>query len=369
MNRLILVGNGFDLAHGMKTSYKDFISWYITRAIKNAGNKEGYNDELLQITRDFRSTFPNGITLTDYIQHYHKIGLDKITENYVQLPPGTSFNNPYRVAIKSKLLQELFSKCKDNSWVDIENEFYEQLKLILNDNKYQHEQRRPTYLTELNNSLSLIIELLEKYLEEIVDTYQTINYHSILKSPVFVKDLVKPSFKIDIQPQRNLVLNFNYTSTIENYLKYLKPLDFKLNHIHGKIGDESNPIIFGFGDELDKDYEKMELEKTKGFLNYIKSFWYFRSSNYHNLIRFIEDDEYQVFVLGHSLGLSDRTMLSMIFEHTNCKSIKIFYHEHSKGNNYVELTQEISKHFKNKLEMRRKIVPFDKSEPMPQAKS
>ena len=25
MNRLILVGNGFDLAHGLKTSYKDFI--------------------------------------------------------------------------------------------------------------------------------------------------------------------------------------------------------------------------------------------------------------------------------------------------------------------------------------------------------
>ena len=28
MNRLIIVGNGFDLAHGVKTSYKDFIEWY-----------------------------------------------------------------------------------------------------------------------------------------------------------------------------------------------------------------------------------------------------------------------------------------------------------------------------------------------------
>jgi hypothetical protein len=25
MNRIILIGNGFDLAHGMKTSYRDFI--------------------------------------------------------------------------------------------------------------------------------------------------------------------------------------------------------------------------------------------------------------------------------------------------------------------------------------------------------
>ena len=28
MNRLVLIGNGFDLAHGLKTSYKSFIFWY-----------------------------------------------------------------------------------------------------------------------------------------------------------------------------------------------------------------------------------------------------------------------------------------------------------------------------------------------------
>ena len=28
MNRLILIGNGFDLALGLKTSYADFIDWF-----------------------------------------------------------------------------------------------------------------------------------------------------------------------------------------------------------------------------------------------------------------------------------------------------------------------------------------------------
>ena len=28
MNRLVLIGNGFDLAHGLKTSYGHFIDWY-----------------------------------------------------------------------------------------------------------------------------------------------------------------------------------------------------------------------------------------------------------------------------------------------------------------------------------------------------
>ena len=28
MNRLVLIGNGFDLAHNQPTSYRDFINWY-----------------------------------------------------------------------------------------------------------------------------------------------------------------------------------------------------------------------------------------------------------------------------------------------------------------------------------------------------
>lgn len=28
MNRLVLIGNGFDLAHGLKTKYEHFIDWY-----------------------------------------------------------------------------------------------------------------------------------------------------------------------------------------------------------------------------------------------------------------------------------------------------------------------------------------------------
>jgi hypothetical protein len=27
VNRIILIGNGFDLAHELKTSYRDFIAW------------------------------------------------------------------------------------------------------------------------------------------------------------------------------------------------------------------------------------------------------------------------------------------------------------------------------------------------------
>lgn len=56
MNRLILLGNGFDLAHGMKTSYNDFILWYIKSAFQSALEKNDYADELMNIRINSRNS-------------------------------------------------------------------------------------------------------------------------------------------------------------------------------------------------------------------------------------------------------------------------------------------------------------------------
>ena len=135
-------------------------------------------------------------------------------------------------------------------------------------------------------------------------------------------------------------------------------------HVHGKLEDINNPIIFGYGDEMDPYYEKIELLKENEFLNNFKSFGYFKTSNYQDFIRFIDSDAFTVKILGHSCGLSDRILLNTVFEHKNCKSIKIFYYQKDQAeNDYFEKTQEISRHFKasGKGDMRRKIVPFSKS--------
>lgn len=36
MNRIILIGNGFDLAHGLKNSYADFILWCCENRIQKS---------------------------------------------------------------------------------------------------------------------------------------------------------------------------------------------------------------------------------------------------------------------------------------------------------------------------------------------
>jgi hypothetical protein len=183
--------------------------------------------------------------------------------------------------------------------------------------------------------------------------------------------VLRHSLTEDAFPQQVHILNFNYTPTAEQYQlgknMQVHQNSVRINHIHGEIGNPKNPIIFGFGDELDNDYHLIENDTAKGFFNYIKSFWYFKTSNYHDLIRFLDADEFQVYILGHSCGLSDRTMLNMIFEHEQCKSVRIFYYERKDGaNNFIALAEEIARHFKNKVIMRKKIVSFDRSSPMPQ---
>ncbi len=47
MNRIIIIGNGFDLAHGLKTSFYDFLSDYLTKVFNEILMKGTYCDKLI----------------------------------------------------------------------------------------------------------------------------------------------------------------------------------------------------------------------------------------------------------------------------------------------------------------------------------
>ena len=365
MNRLILIGNGFDLAHGLKTSYKDFIHAYLRKAFEEAYTNHSYKDDFITINRNPKYIDISG-GVSEYLDFYFEKGLKQLINNQPVVDEnGQGYNPLFSVHIHSDFFKRIVTNCINANWVDIENEFYEDLKQII----YEGDDiRKNAQLKSLNESLGFIISSLNDYLETIGTKKHIDSYDIIFQSSIKASEIVERFVGTEMRVSKTLLLNFNYTSTIENYYSNENNPAHEINYIHGKLKSQDNPTIFGFGDELDEHYLKMELEKAKGFFKYIKSFWYFKTSNYYNLIRFIDSMPFQVFILGHSCGLSDRTMLNMIFEHENCKSIKIYYHGDKDNNSYAALTEEISRHFKNKAQMRRKIVSFDKSEPMPQVK-
>lgn len=152
-----------------------------------------------------------------------------------------------------------------------------------------------------------------------------------------------------------MLLNFNYTKTPEQYVT--DPSKVIVNYIHGKL-DNPESVIFGYGDELDEDYKKLQKLNENECLRHIKSIRYLESDNYRRILEFIESAPFQIIIMGHSCGNSDRTLLNTLFEHKNCISIKpYFYIINEKGeNNYFDIVQNISRNFTDMKLMRDRVV-------------
>lgn len=97
------------------------------------------------------------------------------------------------------------------------------------------------------------------------------------------------------------VLTFNYTTTEK---LYEKSNDFNITHIHGELNNVHNPLIFGYGNELDDSYSAIEKLQDNKFLDNMKSINYSKTNNYKNILSVIESGLFQVYVFGHSCGNS-----------------------------------------------------------------
>lgn len=412
MNRIILIGNGFDLAHGMPTSYKDFIEDYWGNIIdKVHDSRKVYEDECVYFSTDIQ-------TLAHLVSKNTEHSIQDIQKQI------SSFKNSlYGVKAKikfnmlNKFLENISKLSSINNWVDIENEYYKFLSNFINPHA--------DYLckiSQLNSDFSKIKELLESYLLMVVEnsnihknsnieaiinsefelrdftetgfdeiikaeydkiqnlgkedwdklgisplTMKEINLYNNLDWDKFKKQLSRPSVAknhFNLSPNNTLFLNFNYTTTEKLYLNY-NTGNQDVIHIHGELGNSKNPIIFGYGDELGKEYFEIENLNDNSYLENIKSIKYLDTDNYKKTLNFIESDKYQIFVLGHSCGNSDRTLLNTLFEHDNCVSIKVFYHKKDDGtDNYSDVIRNISRNFNSKSSMRNKVVNKMYCEPL-----
>lgn len=428
MNRIILIGNGFDLAHGLKTSYADFIKNHWDNWVKLVVkcNKNSITDGLATFTiRDKKHRWADVASEITQNQTTYEI-LEFIKGNDVAYEiKYTPFFEIINRAIESK------------KWVDVEYEYYRMLKQIVNDKtgkpystpieldkefeaiktklieylsgiqkaeiipalvkncirtaiyeliqiedislngKGLFEDSIENRLSEIQDTKGTCIKGLlrkygisylenksdiELYLKKITDPdslspdWEDIYYDSEKHKHNIAKNNVPDYFLL---PDQILFLNFNYTSTADLYIP--KGSEFKINHIHGELNNEDNPIIFGYGDELDEDYKKISNLNDNNYLSNIKSIRYLETDNYRKLLSFIDSAPFQIYIMGHSCGNSDRTLLNTLFEHKNCVSIKPFYYEKfdedgNRSDNYIEIIQNISRNFNDMRLMRDRVV-------------
>ncbi|CAM3940124.1 AbiH family protein [Flavobacterium weaverense] len=404
MNRLIIIGNGFDLAHGLPTSYKDFIDDY-WKNIKSSS----YEDEFISFqnfAKDFKfDEISNLVGLSKLIiENDGKIKFESAEiyrEHGNNLTTG-KYPREDILVYKNDFFKLINQKNVEN-WVDIENEYFILLKKIIKSEHLKNYVSKEFLINEqkiqtekLNKEFEQVKILLEKYLNDRVLNVFDLQMSSFsrtessklqkLITPIGVssnkvdllqefhekdhkeiEDQLKESKELGKNNSRVHILNFNYSRTPIRYTNNTAN-GIEVNFIHGVVGDkDENKINFGFGDEMDEDYKLIENINDNEYLRNFKSFLYLQNSNYKSLLDFIENDKFQIYIMGHSCGLSDRTLLNTVFENDNCRSIKVFYHKRQDGtDNYTELIQNISRHFNKKKLMREKIVNKTLCQPLPQ---
>lgn len=469
INRLIIIGNGFDLAHGMKTKYKDFVNGYLRQRIESCFEKDNTEDSKdlvkiegesknLSVYKEYlnlkallvKSKTTNGLDqdekmllmilykkLPRQFQEKHPTINDKIIwryvpdivkdckDNEIHLTQGIiqliEKQKVYPVSY-TPFFKKVYDEIENKNWVDIECAYYEYLcglmkKLDLSDEE-DTKKEVSKEIDELNEEMKCITRKLVEYLRKQNEEYKKINEFKTIYE--FIRPLkrqeiavnaekywkefvvqrennttyqdqtkyfqdtkkfyVEPKYQSDdgtdvykLFPGKVFLLNFNYTTYIEPRFRDTLPnlqvgsfdKDRLVCHIHGDLNDE-NSIIFGYGDDSDEMYKKLLDKNNNRFLENDKTVKYLGSARYRNFFGFIESAPFQVCIMGHSCGISDRTLLSTIFQHENCVSIKPYFYKNGDNNDYYEIIKNISRCFDDKKLMRDRVVNKDYCEPLPQ---
>ena len=83
---------------------------------------------------------------------------------------------------------------------------------------------------------------------------------------------------------------------------------------------------------------------------------YLESDSYRKVLEFVESDTFQIIIMGHSCGISDRTLLNTLFEHKNCISIKPYFYQKDDIDNHLDIIMNISRNFTDMKLMRDRVV-------------
>ncbi len=342
-DQLFIIGNGFDLAHGLKSSFSHFLADYTEKIVSTIRLKDRFDDENIIITPG------------RYGQRFalKSTNLKDLKEELLQ---------DYSMIINDPILSEIINK-KDTNWSDFEYTFYELLRKYVNGDVLNR-------INSLNSSLDRFSKSFQDYLVNESEKSELKPIHGFQK--LFAN-----------APEKSLILDFNYTNLISKHYTEAKnliyiPIHGELNYSNTdkKLNENPNPIVLGYGDDYHEDYLKWLSKNDKSILKHLKSYAYYRTPHYKSLLMWINGAhnqihrqinfpyEFDVRIIGHSCGLSDRTLLREIFQDEKCKDIYIYYHDSM--DNFTDITYNISRHFEKSVDAREKIINFNSEYKCPQ---
>lgn len=365
---ILLIGNGFDLAHHLPTTYKDFLNFLERIHPKNAVHHKQLNNSIEELINNannkavlerMRNLYINNLWYHYFLQR------NNISPNWCDFENEIEYiTNELQVAKKflSKKRREASGRLPFT-----EKPF---LKIAISAFYFDVWQRKKDTLTfhmpysELNempqtafltygtnytdNDLAYKIQnkssgtiAFEHLLNFIIKQLNEFTKCFELYLTIFVKKLNIPKIKFidDILKTPNInIISFNYTNTIS---KYITISDNNISFIHGKATDnEHNNLVLGI-DEKENQTDPQFMRFKKYFQRYEKGcdnkyYKWIKETNYQHSV--FNPPTHTLLIIGHSLTLSDREILYKLITINEMKT-SIYYHsEESK----IELMQNLA---------------------------
>ncbi|MGL5271021.1 MAG: AbiH family protein [Selenomonadaceae bacterium] len=344
---ILVIGNGFDLAHDLPTTYEDFLCFlevlvYIIdlggasrRRYKGTLEMSDIKDEQLKESLSvffgderrkhhiFENLFCN-ICENDSEDGFcakasHCEWLHKAPEN--------------DVLVKNKWIDYLLliykeKKFRGEHWIDVEFEIQKVMKFIdeMETVNVKDGTRHLIYealdikeVMDVSKNYQASLEEKRKYVGRLEIDLNRFN-QCLEQYMLFVNKIEIVSVLPDIKRLNvDKVLSFNYTNTYERYYGGNRQTEY--NYIHGRAGQ--NNIILGFNEYL-KDDEKDKKLLCVRFKKFFQRIYKGTGCSYKSWI--VKGEENNVFILGHSLDVTDKDVMSEIIMNEDVQRTTIFYH-------------------------------------------
>ena len=352
--KILLIGNGFDLAHGLPTSYKDFLDFckmvrelYTYPIIDNEYNQKKLIDwntdktiksKLLECYENRKNCFEDKITtqckeldeLYDCIKenvwiNYFLEREKSIGENWIDFESEISNVVQAIETLKGYIERdEDVLKIKDTKQQTIIY-FLKIAKKSLQD--VFNLKRIDGFIEDISIELDKLIRSLEIYICEFVNEIDIIKENDDIKT-------ITPDY----------VLSFNYSNTYERIYGQSKEVTY--DYIHGKADIENNVdtcnLVLGIDEYLEDDKnDKLEFIAFKKFYQRIYKSTDSTYMKWVEQIKKYPEVNHNLFIFGHSLDKTDRDILKLLRCNDNVTT-KIYYYRKNKNDK-----KELGKLIKN----------------------
>lgn len=350
---ILIIGNGFDLAHKLPTKYGQFLDFikFINDLVISQGKASKLNpEEELEFSKldkgvqNYLDEVLNGedrqINENNIISKDTGVRL-KYIENMIELSKNNLWVKWFQINTEI-----------DSNWIDFEAEISRVVQTVEKIIKQPHRSSEEQSVFIANLVSVFLDDLIYSKNEETdkLDKFKTRtlnDLNNLIKCfEIYLEDCVRKIDKGVLSPdiydlKVDCLLSFNYTDTYQR-LYSCKNSNIEYDYIHGKSKidyKDPNNMVLGIDDYLTGE-ERFSNTNFVEFKKYYQRLYKKTGCKYK---KWIEDKNktHDVYIFGHSLAMTDKDVLSEFINKPNTRIIIYYFNNEQYRQQIINLIHMI----------------------------